>query len=91
MTVTLDTRTILISPPTSPASERRTFFMRNKFAMSPRAQITTGIIYFFIPHILVVSVSRSLYLESFLVFFNEVFLSDGTSIFISSQVCSYGL
>ena len=33
--------------------------------MSPRAPLTTGLGSVFIPHILVVSISRSLYLESF--------------------------
>ena len=54
--------------------------------MSLRAAITTGIVSLFIPHILVVSISRSLYLESFSVVFNEVFLSDGTAISMSLQV-----
>ena len=45
--------------------------------MSPRAHITTGIISVFIPHFLVVSISRSLYLESF---------SDGTAISMSLLV-----
>ena len=45
--------------------------------MSPRAPITSGIVSVFI---LIVSVSRSLYLESFSVIFIEVFLSDGRAI-----------
>ena len=56
------------------------------FLMSPRTPVTTGIVSVFIPHILVVSISRSLYLESFSVVFNEVFLSDGTVTSISLQV-----
>ena len=47
------------------------------FLMNPRAPITNGIVSIFIPHILVVSGSRSSYLESFVSCFNEVFLSDG--------------
>ena len=54
--------------------------------MRPREPITTGIVSAFIPHILVVSISRSLYLESFSVVFSEVFLSDGTATYMSLQV-----
>ena len=54
--------------------------------MSPKAPMTTGIVSVFIPHILVVSISRFSYLESFSVVFNEVFLSDGTAISMSLQV-----
>ena len=46
--------------------------------MNPRAPIMTGTVTVFIPHILVVSISRSLYFESFSVISNKVFLSDGT-------------
>ena len=56
------------------------------FLMSPRAPRTTGIVSVFIPHILVVSISRSLYLESFSVVFKEVFLSDVTALSMSLQV-----
>ena len=56
------------------------------FLMSPRAPETTGIVSVFIPHILVVSISRSLYLESFSMVFYEMFLSDGTAISMSLQV-----
>ena len=42
--------------------------------------------YYFIPHILVVSIYGSSYLESFLVVFSEVFLSDNTAISMSLQV-----
>ena len=56
------------------------------FLTSPRAPIATGIVSVFIPYILVVSISRSLYLERFSVVFNEVFLSDGTAISMSLQV-----
>ena len=61
-------------------------YFSSPFLMSPRAPITTGIISVFIPHILVVSISRSLYLESFSVVFNEMFLPDGTAISMSLQV-----
>ena len=54
--------------------------------MSPRAPITTGIVSVFIPHILVVSISRSLYLGSFSVVFKEVFQCDVTAISMSLQV-----
>ena len=67
---------------------------RSPFLMSPRAPTTTGIVSVFIPHILVVSISWSLYLESFSVDFNEVFLSDGIFISMSLQVlllCSFVL
>ena len=50
------------------------------FLRSLRAPITSGIVFVLIPHILVVSISKSLYLESFSMVFNEVFLSDGTAI-----------
>ena len=56
------------------------------FSMSPRAPITTGTVSVFIPHILVVSISRSLYLQSFAMIFNEVFVSDGTAISMSLQI-----
>ena len=36
--------------------------------------------FFLIAHFLVVSISKSLYLESFSIVFNEVFISDGTAI-----------
>ena len=61
-------------------------FLQSLFDEPYRAPITTGIIPDFIPHILVVSISRSLYLDSFSVVFNEVFLSDGTVISMSLQV-----
>ena len=56
--------------------------------MSPRAPITkvTSVISVFIPHILVVLISRSSYLESFSVVFHEMFLPDGTAISMSLQV-----
>ena len=53
------------------------------FLISPRAPITSGIVSVFI---LIVSISRSLYLEDFSVVFIEVFVSDGTAISMSLQV-----
>ena len=50
--------------------------------MNPRAPITNGIVSVFIPRILIVSGSRSSYLESFFSGFNEVFKSDGTEGFV---------
>ena len=54
--------------------------------MSPRAPITTGIVSVVMPHILIVSISWSLYFESFSVIFNEVFLSDSIVMSTSLQV-----
>ena len=56
------------------------------FLLSPRAPIATGVVSVVIPHILVVPISRSLYLEIFSVVFKEVFLSDVTAISMSFQV-----
>ena len=55
------------------------------FLMSLRVPITSDISSVFIPHILVVSITRSLCLGSFSVAFHEVFLSDGTVITMSLQ------
>ena len=54
--------------------------------MSPRAPVTTGSVSVFIPHILVLSISRFFYLESFSVVFKGVLLSDGTALPISLHV-----
>ena len=56
------------------------------FLMCPKAPVATDIVSVFVPHILVVTISRSVYLGSFSVVFNEVFLSDGTTISMSLQV-----
>ena len=50
--------------------------------------MTTGTIYVFIPHILVISISRSLYLESFSATLTDIFRSDGTAISMSIHVFS---
>ena len=42
----------------------------------------TGIVSVLMPHIRFISVSKSLYLDSFSVTFTDVFLSDGTAIII---------
>ena len=44
--------------------------------------MTTGIVVVFIPHILLISISRSLYFDSFSVTLTEVFRSDGMVIII---------
>ena len=54
--------------------------------MSPFPPTTTGIVPVFMPHILGVSISWSLYYESLSVIFNEVFLSNGTAMSMSLQV-----
>ena len=46
----------------------------------PKAPTTTGIVVAFIPHIRSISISRSLYLDSFPVIFTELFLSIGMAI-----------
>ena len=55
----------------------------NPFLISHKAPITSGIVSVFI---LIVSISRSLYFESFLVVFIEMFLSDGTVISMTLQL-----
>ena len=46
----------------------------------PSAQITNGMTIVFVLHILSISISRSLYLESFSATFAATFHSDGTAI-----------
>ena len=46
----------------------------------------TGIVSVLMPHIRLVSISKSLYLDSFSVTFTDVFLSDGTAMSMSLQV-----
>ena len=48
-------------------------YFPNPFFISPRAPITIGIVMAFIPHILSISISRSLYFDSFSVTLTEVF------------------
>ena len=50
--------------------------------MTSSAPITTGIVSVSIFHILSISVSKTLYLESFSTTLNDVFLSDGSAIII---------
>ena len=49
----------------------------------------TGAVVVFIPHAFSISISRSLYFESFSAVFKEVFLSVGIDISISRQVLSF--
>ena len=53
--------------------------------ISPSAPTITDIVSVLIPHILVISISRSLYFESFSMTFVEVFRSDGTDTSIRLQ------
>ena len=53
--------------------------------ISPSAPTITGTVSVLIPHILVVSISNSLYFESFSMTFVELFRSDGTDTSISLQ------
>ena len=46
----------------------------------------TGIVSVLMPHIRLVSISKSLYLDSFSVTFMDVFLSDGTAMSMNLQV-----
>ena len=58
--------------------------------ISPSAPTITGTVSVLIPHIFVVSISRSLYFESFSMTFVEVFRSDGSATSISLQhYCHY--
>ena len=54
----------------------------------PRAPPTTGIVSVFISHILLTSISKSLYLDNFSVNFAEVLLSDGTAMSMSKHLLS---
>ena len=54
-------------------------------SLIPSPPTITGTVSVLIPHILVVSISRSLYFESFSMTFIEVFQSDGTDTSISLQ------
>ena len=49
----------------------------------------TGTVVVFIPHAFLISISRSLYFESFSTAFKEVFLSVGIDISMSRQVLSF--
>ena len=54
-------------------------------SLSPSVPTTSGTVSVLISHILVVSISRSLYFETFSMAFVEVFRSDGTDTSISLQ------
>ena len=58
------------------------------FSIIPNAPITTGIIFILSFHILVNSIARSLYFESFWNYFNRMFWSEGTATSIMIQVRS---
>ena len=59
------------------------------FLITPSAPMTTGTISIFIPHILAISISRSLYLESFSATLTDVLRSDGTAMSINMQNLSF--
>ena len=58
------------------------------FLTTHRAPMTTGTMCVFIPHILVIFIFKSLYLESFSATLTDVFRSDGTAISMSIHVFS---
>ncbi len=49
-------------------------YFSNPFFINPKAPTTTGIAVAYIPHILLISISRSLYFDSFSVTLTEVYL-----------------
>ena len=53
------------------------------FFTSPKAPMTTGIVVVFMPHILLISISKSLYFDSFSVTLTEVLRSDGMAMSMS--------
>ena len=55
-------------------------YVSSPFLIAPSAPMITGIVSVFMPHIRLVSISKSLYLDSFSVTFMDVFLSDGTAM-----------
>ena len=61
-------------------------YVSSPFLIAPSAPMITGIVSVLMPHIRLVSISKSLYLDSFSVTFTDVFLSDGTTMSISLQV-----
>ena len=63
-------------------------YFSKPFYISPSAPITTGIVVPFIPHIRSISISRSLYFDSFSVTLTEVFFSVGMDISMSRQLFS---
>ena len=58
------------------------------FLTTPSALMTTGAVVVFSPHIFVISISRSLYLDNFSATFTDVFQSEGIAISISMHVFS---
>ena len=56
------------------------------FLATPSAPMTPGTVIVFNPHIFVISISRSLYLDSVLATFTDVFRSEGIAISISMHV-----
>ena len=61
-------------------------YVSSPFWIAPSAPMITGIFSVLMPHIRFVSISKSLYLDSFSVTFTDVFLSDGTAMSTSLQV-----
>ena len=62
--------------------------LSSPFLIRPRAPTTTGIVSVLISHILLTSISKSLYLNNFSVNFAEVLLSDGTAMSMSKHLLS---
>ena len=62
--------------------------LSSPFLIRPRAPTTTGIVSVLISHILLTSISKSLYLVNFSVNFAEVLLSDGTGMSMSKHLLS---
>ena len=58
------------------------------FLTTPSAPMTTGTVIVFNPHIFLMSISRSLYLDNFSATFTDVFRSEGIAIAISMHVFS---
>ena len=56
------------------------------FLTTPSAPMATGTVIVFNPHIFVISISRSLYLDSVIATFTDVFRSEGIAISISMHV-----
>ena len=62
-------------------------YVSSPFLIAPSAPLITGIVSVLMPRISrLVSISKSLYLDSFSVTFTDMFLSDGTAMSISLQV-----
>ena len=54
------------------------------FLTTPSAPMTTGTVIVFNPHISVISISRSLYLDSFSATFTDAFQSEEIAIYLSA-------